>query len=68
GASCKKIPQFQSIDIHLLRKKRVAALPSKIVARRFAASGPMGNDHQAYSLSVLSDNREDRSPVPFSFS
>ncbi len=28
----------------------------------------VGNDHQAYSLSVLSDNREDRSPVPFSFS
>jgi len=30
GACCRKMPQFQSIDIVNSRKKRVAALPSKI--------------------------------------
>ncbi len=62
GLVVKKIPQFQSIDINLLqKKKRVAALTATLEDCYPAYCGfqaRWGNDHQAYSLSVLRNNRE----------
>ncbi len=60
GLVVKKIPQFQSIDINLLQKEgsSVNCYPRRLLPSVLRFSGPMGNDHRAYSLSVLRNNRE----------